>query len=1090
MRNLKKFLALVMAVLMLFGMAAIPTGAAEDADSDYLEAAQQLAALSIMKGDQNGNLNLSNGVTRYQAALFFVQALTGRTEVSVWNAEKKSTIFSDVPEYGTAIDYAYSIQLILGRGDGIYGYNDPILYQDMLVMAVRALGYETANMAYPNAYILAAQTLGLTEDIDNVNFKAQLTRGETAQIIWNMLNTEVAYIDPLTNELIYPGQEDTSPYGMLIGAGKIERVILLEKAGYASGKIEATVLSFTEAKDKDDIDTVEIEYVYKKDGTAVTETVEVAAADLGIDADTPKIEYLGLPLTIFVNCAIDDFASKYDLDEDDRRASVVFTNRESLSTVENFGDAGNIRYLDDSSGSVQLSGTKYALNKYDLCVYTFDEDGWTASTSAKNDFLDNFLYDSKSGYEDALNSYGSVRYIVRGDGKDEEKTLHIYYMPYEFGQYFVRELRDASTRKDADFVTIGSYSDTAKTNPDGVSSHFVEKLAGTNVDVTSSTSSVSAKNGEKAKSVQLAGKSIRSGNFMFYYYNEADNILTVAMNCGSFKTGRLTGTSASSYTLKIDGTNKNVGFKGAYVSDMPGYDRVLIGDIIDSLETGKDNVQYVEVDGRVVYYEEYSAARSASDYEYAIVSIDDEPLAGLLNLSKTRFERDLTSGLYIGSDGNVAIAVLDTATGKWELASLRYMEAGGYDSRDDEFDVKGELSVLAEYYDLMGANYTKKGDFETLYEALSSASVFVVRGEKNGVYDLAEWDAADGLLTYGTGKNGIVFSGTANKTNQITADDDVTAARVTLDSDTVIVVASGSRVGVRIGKQSDASSVEYAGKFLSANSDLIVFVTDKTTFNPETWGQAITSGGDETWYMATVDTEVETDVVSRDSCNVTVTNLIDLRTMKTVKQISYTVDSVKDAPVDLVNGDVLYMSARGEAELYADGLEDAFVEAVKTNGVDNRQTFTKVNVDKVEFIDDSTIRIDELRLDGVSAVAEINATVLTLDLTDYNTRTYDYNNMALDIPFDEKDNLGNEHAFGEKYEYALDGDMVEEIAEPRSGVLDQLVIASNGETILIPKADADDFRGAMEATVQITMLADVDDSVVTLYVLKVLYPVD
>ena len=166
------------------------------------------------------------------------------------------------------------------------------------------------------------------------------------------------------------------------------------------------------------------------------------------------------------------------------------------------------------------------------------------------------------------------------------------------------------------------------------------------------------------------------------------------------------------------------------------------------------------------------------------------------------------------------------------------------------------------------------------------------------------------------------------------------------------------------------------------------------------------------------------------------------------------------------------------------------MEAVKTNGVDNRQTFTKVNVDKVEFIDDSTIRIDELRLDGVSAVAEINATVLTLDLTDYNTRTYDYNNMALDIPFDEKDNLGNEHAFGEKYEYALDGDMVEEIAEPRSGVLDQLVIASNGETILIPKADADDFRGAMEATVQITMLADVDDSVVTLYVLKVLYPVD
>lgn len=1090
MRNLNKFLALVMAVLMLFGMAVIPMSAVneDDADSIYYEAAQQLAALTIMKGDENGDLNLANGVTRYQAALFFVQALTGKTDVKVWNAEKKSTIFADVPEYGTAIDYAYSMKLILGRGDGSYGYHDPITYQDMLVMAVRALGYEESGMAYPNGYVLRAQTLGLTDNIETVNFKGELTRGETAQIIWDMLNTQIAFIDPMTNAVILPGQEDFSPYGMLVGPGKIERTTLLEKAGYANGKLEATILSFNEAYDEDDVDTVEIEYTYLKDDSTYTDSVEVAAADLGITADTPKIEYLGLPLTLYVNCAAEDFASEYSIDEDEREASVVFTNREALSTVENLGDAGNIRYIDDKNGSIQLGGTKYSLDKYDLCVYTLDEDGWVESAEAQSDFLDNFLYKTKGGYEDALNSYGAVRYIVRNGEKDENKTLHIYYTPYEFGQYFVRELRDSGTRKDTDFVTIGTYSDTAKTNQDDVSSHFVEKLLGTNVDVTASTTSVSTRNGEKAKTVELAGKSIRNGNFMFYFYNSVDNILNVVENCGSFKTGRLTGTSASNQTLKIDGTNMSVGFKGAYISDMPGYDHALVGDIIELLESGKDNVKYIEADGRVVYYEAYSTAKVVSKFDYAIISIDEEPLAGLLGLSKKNFRNALTSdGLYLDDDG-IAIAVMDTETGKWKLAHLRYMEAGAYDEDDDSFDVRGDMPVLAEYADTLGS-FAKRDDYDTLYDALTSDSIFVVRSQKNGVYNLAEWKPADDLLTYGKGKDGIVFSTAANKTNLITADSDKAAARVTLNSDTVIVVVSGSRVGVRIGKQNTSASVEYAGKFLSANSDLIVFVTDSATaFNPETWGQATTADEDKSWYMATADTDVDLERLSSSSHRVTVTNVLNLRTMKIEKSLIYTVESSKDAPTSLDVGDVIYMNSTGDGELYDDGLQEAFIEAVKANGAEDSKTYTELDVSKVEFIDDSTIRIDELDLDGIAAVDEINVTVLTLDLTGFDWDIYDYDNMALDIPFDEEDDLGYEHAFGDKYAYTVEGDMVEEISSPSGGVLDQLIILSDGETILVPEYDADDFKGAEKATVEITMLANVSDGVVTLYVLKVLLP--
>jgi hypothetical protein len=175
-------------------------------ETDYNDAASHLAALDILKGDGKGNLMLDQNVTRYQAALFFVQALTGKTDVEIWNADKVSGVFSDVTQYGTAIDYAHGIGLILGRGNGVYGPNDNITYQDMLVMAVRALGYETDKMNYPYGYILAADKLGLTDGIDLVNYKAYLTRGETAKLMWNMLMTEVAYVDPLTGNILYPNE--------------------------------------------------------------------------------------------------------------------------------------------------------------------------------------------------------------------------------------------------------------------------------------------------------------------------------------------------------------------------------------------------------------------------------------------------------------------------------------------------------------------------------------------------------------------------------------------------------------------------------------------------------------------------------------------------------------------------------------------------------------------------------------------------------------------------------------------------------------------------------------------------------------------
>ena len=180
-------------------------------------------------------------------------------------------------------------------------------------------------------------------------------------------------------------------------------------------------------------------------------------------------------MTLYVNCKAEDFFSKYDVDKDDADAKIVFTDSDALTTVENLGDAGKIRVIKNEDGTSQilLDGVKYTTDKYATAFYSFTKTTGDA-------FLKNFAYTAKDGYTGA-NSNGAVKFIVREtkQGDDTIKTLHIYYMPYAFGQYFTRTLRDAFTSKDTSFVTIGTYAAEKIENKDGVKSNFVETLLGT-----------------------------------------------------------------------------------------------------------------------------------------------------------------------------------------------------------------------------------------------------------------------------------------------------------------------------------------------------------------------------------------------------------------------------------------------------------------------------------------------------------------------------------------------------------------------------------------------------------------------------------
>lgn len=399
---MKKLFCILLIVLLVFSCTFIIN--AED------NAVDNLVALNILKGDKNGDLMLDKNVSRYQAALLFAQTISGETKTEIWDTQKTSINFKDVKSYGTAIDYAYGMKIIAGRGNGIFGPDDPITYQDMLVMAVRALGYESEATGYPYGYILVAQKLELTKNLSIADYKKALTRAETAQIIWDMLNTEISVNDPLTNKILYPGEMGLTDS---ITGKPIIRKTLIEQSGFISDSFDFVIKK---------VSTIDDELYLTLDNG-----LEVKASDFNIDEDTPKISYLGLGGKAYINCALKDF-------EEGSTVIVRFNTYQSFTNFDKEADLKNNKY-----------------KNYTINYYTFDKNGWTA-INKPNTIVGNYQY--------------------RID--EENKIIDILYTPINFGQYVERELRYSPTNKKETFVLIGTFVNRQTTAINKTKTYFEE----------------------------------------------------------------------------------------------------------------------------------------------------------------------------------------------------------------------------------------------------------------------------------------------------------------------------------------------------------------------------------------------------------------------------------------------------------------------------------------------------------------------------------------------------------------------------------------------------------------------------------------
>lgn len=208
MRNLTRFLAMALTILMIAGCFSV--AALAYADGPFVNYDDEIAVMTemgLLKGYAGtDNFGYGNNITRREACILFARVLTGRTDAEYAAANfmgaANNTIFADLDatgDYYGAINLANNANLIKGyTEDGVtkFNPNGTITYQDFLTICVR-LYYSALNdvdtiaeldKGYPWTYVTRAIALDITDGIvDTLANGAAITRGVAAKAVYNTL---------------------------------------------------------------------------------------------------------------------------------------------------------------------------------------------------------------------------------------------------------------------------------------------------------------------------------------------------------------------------------------------------------------------------------------------------------------------------------------------------------------------------------------------------------------------------------------------------------------------------------------------------------------------------------------------------------------------------------------------------------------------------------------------------------------------------------------------------------------------------------------------------------------------------------------
>ena len=203
MRNLKKILALVLALVMSMSLLATANAFSDDKDIDatYNEAVSVLSGLKVFEGYEDGSFQPKGSITRAEVAAIIYRIVTGDVEdkqVKLYADYNKFTDVKSSSWYAGYVNYCANAELVKGRDGKTFDPQGKVTGYEALAMILRAVGYdkngEFTGKEWQVQTAAVAKSLGITNNIIPGTLNTAASRETVAEILFRaILVPTVAY---------------------------------------------------------------------------------------------------------------------------------------------------------------------------------------------------------------------------------------------------------------------------------------------------------------------------------------------------------------------------------------------------------------------------------------------------------------------------------------------------------------------------------------------------------------------------------------------------------------------------------------------------------------------------------------------------------------------------------------------------------------------------------------------------------------------------------------------------------------------------------------------------------------------------------
>ena len=209
---MKKLLALVLALVMSMSLVTISNAAFKDADSiDYKEAVDVMNAVGVFVGDEKGNFNAKENLTREQAAKIIAYLELGSKAA---DAMVGGNTFTDVASSRWSAGFiAYCAQagIVSGVGDGKFAPAGQLTALQFGKMLLVELGYDAKaeKMVGTDWAINTSKLMATAKLLDGIDGSVNqvLTREKAAQMTLNAIKAPMVTYETKGSSIIVNGAD-------------------------------------------------------------------------------------------------------------------------------------------------------------------------------------------------------------------------------------------------------------------------------------------------------------------------------------------------------------------------------------------------------------------------------------------------------------------------------------------------------------------------------------------------------------------------------------------------------------------------------------------------------------------------------------------------------------------------------------------------------------------------------------------------------------------------------------------------------------------------------------------------------------------